>query len=85
MVQRGRASTDLRKWYHHDPARFDEFTRRYRDELAGTDRADILRHLRELAKQGPLTLLTATTNVELSEAAVLADLLRKRSPAKKAT
>ena len=78
-------STDLRKWYHHDPARFDEFTRRYRDELASTDRADILRHLRELAKQGPLTLLTATTNVELSEAAVLADLLRKRSPAKKAT
>ena len=35
-------STQLRTWYHHEPERFDEFTRRYRHELTQPDRADAL-------------------------------------------
>lgn len=68
-------SNELRMWYGHDPARFDEFSRRYRAELEQGEGADALDHLRVLATQGPLTLLTATKVFEISEAAVLADVL----------
>ncbi len=68
-------STELRKWYGHDPSRFDEFTRRYRDELDDPDRAAALAHLRELASRQMLTLLTATKHPGISEAAVLAKLV----------
>jgi uncharacterized protein YeaO (DUF488 family) len=68
-------STELRKWYHHDPALFEEFTRRYREQLTDATHAAALTHLRELAKRGTVTLLTATTDVDRSEAAVLTDLL----------
>jgi uncharacterized protein YeaO (DUF488 family) len=69
-------STPLRKWYGHDPARFEEFARRYRAELEQPERAEALRHLRELAKDRPLTVLTATKHLGISQAAVLADVLR---------
>lgn len=68
-------STALRQWYDHDPARFEEFGRRYRRELLEPERADGLAHLRELASGRTLTLLTATKRPEISEAAVLAGLL----------
>lgn len=68
-------STELRKWYAHDPERFAEFDRRYRDELDDPERAEALAHLRELAAHGPLTLITATKHADISEAAVLAELL----------
>ena len=69
-------STELRKWYSHDPERFEEFGRRYQAELKDPRRAEALAHLRGLAKDRQLTLLTATRQPEISEAAVLADLLR---------
>ncbi len=75
-------STELRKWYHHDPARFEEFTHRYREELTDTHRAAALNDLRNLAKHNTLTLLTATTDTNLSEAAVVADLVRGKASAK---
>ncbi|HEY7054674.1 MAG TPA: DUF488 domain-containing protein [Mycobacterium sp.] len=68
-------STELRKWYNHDPNRFDEFSRRYRAELEDSERAAALTHLRELAGRGMLTLLTATKAADISEAAVLAGLI----------
>jgi uncharacterized protein YeaO (DUF488 family) len=70
-------STELRKWYDHDPERFEEFSRRYREELRDPERARALARLRELAEGGTLTLLTATRQPEISEAAVLADLLKR--------
>lgn len=69
-------STALRKWYGHDPQRFAEFAGRYRDELGAPEPAAALRHLRELARHGTVTLMTATKDAALSQAAVLADLLR---------
>jgi uncharacterized protein YeaO (DUF488 family) len=68
-------STALRTWYGHVPDRFAEFAGRYRAELDDPDRAEALQHLRERARRGPLTLLTATRRVEISAAAVLAELL----------
>lgn len=64
-------STDLRKWYGHDVERFDEFVRRYRSELEEPPASDALAHLRGLAAEGPLALLTATRDVEHSAAHVL--------------
>jgi uncharacterized protein YeaO (DUF488 family) len=68
-------STELRTWYHHDPKRFDEFARRYRDELTESGRADALAHLRDVTKKHTLTLLTASKAVDISETAVLANVL----------
>jgi uncharacterized protein YeaO (DUF488 family) len=71
-------STELRKWYAHDPAKFAEFCRRYTAELAtGAPRA-ALDQLAARAAAGPVTLLTATRDAAHSEAAVLAGLLRRR-------
>ena len=70
-------STELRRWYGHDPVKFEEFARRYRAELEEPARAAALRHLGDLADDRPLTLLTATRDPDISEAAVLADLLRR--------
>ena len=70
-------STELRKWYGHDPAKFDEFRRRYTGELSGRPQRAELARLRSLAADGPLTLLTATRDVDISQAAVLAQILRQ--------
>jgi uncharacterized protein YeaO (DUF488 family) len=71
-------STELRTWYGHDPAKFDEFRRRYLAELAEPGRAQALAKLRALAAAGPVTLLTATRELDISQAAVLADVLREQ-------
>jgi uncharacterized protein YeaO (DUF488 family) len=68
-------STELRTWYHHDPELFEEFTRRYTEELRDPERATALARLGGLAERQTLTLLTATKDVNLSEAAVLLLLL----------
>jgi uncharacterized protein YeaO (DUF488 family) len=69
-------SDELRRWYGHEPDKFAAFRERYVVELQAPERADALAHLRHLVDSGPLTLLTATRDVEHSEAAVLAALLR---------
>ena len=68
-------STRLRKWYSHDPAKFEEFTRRYHVELEQEKRGKALQHLRDLAADHRLTLLTGTKEPDISEAKVLADIL----------
>ncbi|WP_053207640.1 DUF488 domain-containing protein [Jiangella muralis] len=70
-------STELRKWYGHTPAKFDEFRSRYRDELKSPAEQAALDHLRALLDTNTLTLLTATKDVERSQAAVLGELLRE--------
>ncbi|MGF1428266.1 DUF488 domain-containing protein [Kitasatospora sp. LaBMicrA B282] len=73
-------STDLRKWYGHEPSRFAEFRRRYLAELTDSAHREAAGHLRELAAHDRLTLLTASKDVDHSQAAVLAEWLgRKRS------
>ncbi|KMS92262.1 DUF488 domain-containing protein [Prauserella rugosa] len=73
-------STELRTWYGHDPERFAEFRRRYLDELDDAERAEALAHLRRLADDGAVTLLTATRDVDHSHAAVLAEVLNSAEP-----
>jgi uncharacterized protein YeaO (DUF488 family) len=71
-------STELRRWYGHVPARFEEFARRYRAELARPPAAEAVEQLRSLARTRPVTLLTATRDVERSGATVLREHLLGR-------
>ncbi len=68
-------SAELRQWYGHDPARCEEFARRYRAELARPPAAEAAVRLRALAAEQPLVLLTATRDLERSGARVLRDYL----------
>ncbi|MEU0663845.1 DUF488 domain-containing protein [Streptomyces lavendulocolor] len=69
-------STELRRWYHAaEGDAYEEFRRRYEEELAGTEAVEALDRLRALAREGPLTLLTAAREPGRSHAAVLVDLL----------
>jgi uncharacterized protein YeaO (DUF488 family) len=72
-------STELRTWYGHDPAKFSEFRRRYVTELKAPPARAALAGLRALAAEGPVTLLSATREIDISQAAVLAELLRQRA------
>jgi uncharacterized protein YeaO (DUF488 family) len=71
-------SDELRKWYGHAPDKFSEFRSRYRKELEDPERAAALRHLRDMTSHDRLTVLTATKNVQISQAAVRVELLRAR-------
>jgi uncharacterized protein YeaO (DUF488 family) len=66
-------SKELRSWYEHKPERFDEFAARYNKELQGSEALD---ELRKLTKRGVVTLVTATRDLDISQAAVLAALLK---------
>lgn len=66
-------SSDLRRWYGHDPARWPEFRRRYREELA--IRTDLLTKLQAHAEEGPVTLLFAARERDRNSAAVLKEML----------
>lgn len=68
-------STELRKWYSHDPEKFEEFSRRYREELKAEEPAEALESLRGYAKRGRLTLLTAAKRDDISQATVLATII----------
>jgi uncharacterized protein YeaO (DUF488 family) len=68
-------STELRTWYGHDPDKFAEFRGRYLAELALPGPREALARLRALAAEGPVTLLTATRDPSISQAAVLAEQL----------
>ena len=66
-------STELRRWFNHDPARWEEFRRRYRAEL--DQRSGDLRALLAECRDRPLTLLFAARDVDHNQAVVLRDVL----------
>ncbi|ABL84141.1 protein of unknown function DUF488 [Nocardioides sp. JS614] len=66
-------STELRRWFGHDPARFGEFARRYRAELDGSDAFARLRAVRD--EHRVVTLVYSARDTEHNQAVVLRDLL----------
>lgn len=70
-------SSELRRFYGHRPERFEEFARRYREELGAQAAATAVEQLLQLADERSMTLLTATRNLDTSGAAVLADHLSR--------
>jgi uncharacterized protein YeaO (DUF488 family)/DNA-binding MarR family transcriptional regulator len=71
-------SAALRQWYGHRPERFDEFSRRYREELNHDPACLALERLRTMAHSAALVLVTATKDLDRSGASVLKDVLAGR-------
>ena len=67
-------STELRRWFGHDPDRFSEFRVRYTSELES--QRPKLDELRRRAREGTLTLVYGARDTEHNDAVVLADVLR---------
>jgi uncharacterized protein YeaO (DUF488 family) len=68
-------SPELRKWYGHDPEKWPEFQKRYREELKDEAHREALAELREAARHGPVTLVYAAHDEERNSAAVLKQVL----------
>jgi len=66
-------STELRRWFGHDPKRWGEFRRRYRIELS--HHQELLNALRATARKRPLNLVYAARDREHNEAIVLREVL----------
>ncbi|MGV0850724.1 DUF488 domain-containing protein [Mycolicibacterium phlei] len=73
-------SAELRRWYSHRPELFDQFAARYTAELAEGAAAEALAELRTMVEAGPLLLVTSTRDIELSQAAVLRNVLSGAGP-----
>jgi uncharacterized protein YeaO (DUF488 family) len=71
-------STALRQFYGHRPERYVEFAKRYRADLRRIEAAVAISEIIDLAKRRVVTLLTASRDLEHSEAAVLATRIRTR-------
>jgi uncharacterized protein YeaO (DUF488 family) len=67
-------SDELRRWFNHEPARFEQFRTRYRKELSA--HAVDLERLRARAGEGPVTIVYAARDEQHNNAVVLAELLR---------
>ena len=73
-------SSELRRWFGHDLRKWDQFGKKYEVELSG--RGDLLRELRQAAREGPLTLVYSARDQEHNQAVVLRDVLKGTSPDK---
>lgn len=71
-------STELRKWYGHDPERWPDFRQYYRAELA--DQPQRLADLRQRARAETVTLLFAARDRERNSANVLKEVLEEDGP-----
>jgi uncharacterized protein YeaO (DUF488 family) len=69
-------SDGLRKWFGHDPIKWDEFKKRYADEI--DQHAEALDHLVESAKEGHVTLIFGTKDIEHNNAVALKEHLERR-------
>jgi uncharacterized protein YeaO (DUF488 family) len=75
-------STELRQWYGHDPAKWEEFERRYAQELENDAAREILDSLARRGKRGRVTLLYSAKSGEISNAAALVRMLGHRGAAR---
>lgn len=66
-------STELRKWFDHDPDKFDDFSNKYKKELK--DRTDVLKQLSQRAKDQTVTLLYGAKDTDHNQAVVLKKVL----------
>jgi uncharacterized protein YeaO (DUF488 family) len=67
-------STELRKWFGHDPARWIEFKRRYRAELK--QKKELIAQLKAEGKKGPVTLVYGAKDEQHNDAVALLEALR---------
>jgi len=71
-------SDQLRQWFGHKPERWEEFQKRYREELQSAEKQELMKHLKSLARQGTVTLLFAAKEAEHNNAVALANVLKRK-------
>ena len=69
-------SASLRKWYGHDPEKWEEFRNKYRQELSKPRRKALLDELIDHARKGQVTLVFGARDAQRSNAAVIAEMIR---------
>ncbi|MCI0661181.1 MAG: DUF488 family protein [Acidobacteria bacterium] len=74
-------SAELRKWYKHDVSKWEEFQRRYRDELA--KKGEMIKEIEVLAAKGPVTLVYAARDESHNSALVLKRFIESRKSPKR--
>lgn len=72
-------SDELRHWFAHEVPRWDEFQRRYREELAAPGLQPVLDRLAEVARSGTLTLVYGAADRDHNQAVVLAAVISERA------
>ena len=70
-------STELRKWFGHDPDRWEEFKERYRAELAEAGKMGVLRDIAERAREENVTLLFGAKDTRHNDAQALEAFIRE--------
>lgn len=70
-------STELRKWFGHDPAKWNEFKKRYHEELKGN--SEVVSKMVDMLKNGKVTLVYGAKDEEHNDAVVLKDYLEKKT------
>ncbi len=73
-------SSDLRRWYSHDPHRFEEFSSQYKSELDTLPKLSLMESLLQKAAHSRLVFLTATRDLEHSGALVLKSVIQEHTP-----
>ncbi|CDZ78436.1 hypothetical protein BN59_02746 [Legionella massiliensis] len=68
-------STELRKWFHHEPDKWPEFKERYVDELA--DKQELVNEIKKMAMKSPVTLFYSAKDTEHNQALVLQEILTR--------
>jgi uncharacterized protein YeaO (DUF488 family) len=77
-------SDELRRWFGHDPARWEEFVERYREELARPPAAELVGELVARAKRGPVTLVYGAKDEAHNQAVVLRDVIEEQAKRRRA-
>ena len=72
-------SNDLRRWYDHDPEKWDEFQSRFERELETPEAQAVLDGLTARAREGTVTLVYSSKESDISCSAVLQRILVDRS------
>jgi len=67
--------TDLRKWFAHMPERFEEFSKKYIDELE--DKKPLIKQIEDMLKSKNVTLLYAAKSPEINHAIVLKNFIEQ--------
>jgi len=75
-------SDELRRWFNHEPEKWQEFRRRYRKELSSPEKREILKRIAKEAAHSDITLVYGASETEYNNARVLAELIGEATKGK---
>ncbi len=70
-------STELRKWFGHDPQKWKEFSQRYLKELSAPEKTALLQQVALAAEKADVTLIYSAKDTEHSDVKVLQELITR--------